>query len=240
VGGRWSTAWAGTPTASTLWGNILSWILPAETEAPLTVRVDAQETGEVSVVADVALNAGGGWSQVRPTRAHIIAPDGSAQDVDLGPAGPGRYGAPIRAPQTGAYVVTVSQEVEGAASLRGEAGWVAPYPAEFRQTGIDRPFLAQVASAGGGRVLDDAAQAVRPAEHATAARWPAWPALVILAGILWPLEIASRRFTTPAATLTSRLRSVLPTRAQPYAAIEPQTTADRLLQRKRDTIRRRR
>lgn len=29
VGGRWSGAWAGSPASALLWGNLLSWLLPA-------------------------------------------------------------------------------------------------------------------------------------------------------------------------------------------------------------------
>jgi Ca-activated chloride channel family protein len=230
VGGRWSTAWAGQPAASTLWGNVLSWLLPSQTQGPLSVRVEPLATGEASVAVELAQSADGSWNQVRPTRAHIIAPDGSQQDVDLAPAGPGRYRGQMATSQAGAYVVAVSQDLGGEASLRGETGWVAPYAAELRQTGTDRAYLAQVAAAGGGRLLDDPTQAVRPAEHATAARWPAWPLLVILAAMLWPLEIAARRFAAP----TPRLR--FPARSRPAAPPVPtqaETTTDRLLARKR-------
>ena len=54
--------------------------------------------------------------------------------------------------------------------------------------------------------------------------------LVVLAAVLWPLEIASRRFATP----TPRLR--LPARPAPESPEEPtqvDTTTDRLLARKR-------
>jgi hypothetical protein len=77
-------------------------------------------------------------------------------------------------------------------------------------------------------VLSDARAASRPADHPTSARWPAWPLLVIVAGVLWPLEIASRRFTPPAPRLPTTLR-------RRAAAGEAETdrrseTADRLLE----------
>jgi uncharacterized membrane protein len=223
VGGRWTTGWAGAPVTATMWGNILSWLLPPDAQGPLSVSVEAADEGSATVTADLANGAGADWTSVRPTRAHVIGPDGSAQDVDLTPAGPGRYQASIQAPLSGAYVVEVSQDLDDGSHATGEAGWVAPYPAEFRQVGTDRAFLEQVAAAGGGQVLDDARLASRPADHPTEARWPAWPLLVILAGILWPVEIASRRFTPP-ATLLPRLPSRPDRASQTRSA-----TADRLL-----------
>jgi Ca-activated chloride channel family protein len=230
VGGRWSTSWAGQPAASTLWGNVLSWLLPSQTQGPLAVRVEPRATGEASVAVELAQSADGSWNQVRPTRAHVIAPDGSQQDVDLAPAGPGRYRGQITTTQPGAYVVAVAQDVGDDATLRGDTGWVAPYAAEFRQTGTDRVYLAQIAAAGGGRLLDNAAQAVRPADNPTAARWPAWPLLVILAAICWPLEIASRRVSM--ATPQRRLPTPSPRRPSEEIT-EAATTTDRLLERKR-------
>jgi hypothetical protein len=163
----------------------------------------------------------------------VIGPDGQTQDVELTPAGPGHYRGSIGATQSGAYVVEVTQA--GPPTLSGETGWVAPYPAEFRQVGIDQTFLQQVAAAGGGRVLDDARQATRPPDHPTAARWPAWPLLVILAGLTWPLEIASRRFTPPSPNLILQRAWLRPRPAATQAAAEDSNnaTADRLLDRLR-------
>jgi uncharacterized membrane protein len=196
VGGRWTTGWAGAPVTATMWGNILSWLLPSQGQGPMSVAVEPSESGTATITVDSA-SAGIDWTTVRPTRAHVIGPDGSAQDVTLAPAGPGRYQATIPLEASGAYVTEVTQDLGDGTSLQGEAGWVAPYPSEFRQVGLDRTFLEQLAAAGGGQVLDDPRLASRPAEHPTEARWPAWPLLLILAGALWPLEIASRRFTPP-------------------------------------------
>jgi uncharacterized membrane protein len=224
VGGRWTTPWAGAPVTATLWGNILSWLLPSDTQGPLSVSVDAAAgEGSATVTADLAASAD--WTSVRPTKARVIGPDDAVQQVDLSPAGPGRYQASFAAPLSGAYVAQVTHELGDGAAVSAEAGWVAPYAAEFRQVGVDRAFLEQVAAAGGGQVLDSPRQASRAAEHATQARWPAWPLLVVLAGILWPIEIAVRRFSPPPLLLALPNRS----RSRPPAVEAKSATADRLL-----------
>jgi Ca-activated chloride channel family protein len=212
-----------------LWGNILSWLLPSESQQPLSVSIDTSQDGTATVTADTASGTGADWAMVHPTRARVIAPDGTTRDVDLAPSGPGRYQARIPTAAPGAYVAEVTQDVGDGADLTGESGWVAPYPAEFRQVGVDRAFLEQIAAAGGGQVLDDPRQIVRPADHPTAARWPAWPFLVILAGALWPLEIASRRFAPPAPTLL-KTRVRVGQQDVGRRVSEPESaTADRLL-----------
>ena len=72
--------------------------------------------------------------------------------------------------------------------------------------GADRALLARIAAAGGGRVLDDASQLVAPGQGSAVARWPAGPLLLILAALLWPLEIASRRLVVPVAGRVAALR----------------------------------
>jgi Mg-chelatase subunit ChlD len=223
VGGRWTSSWAGAPVTATMWGNLLSWLLPAETQGPLAVSVEAADHGAATITADLAGAAPSDWTSVRPTHAHVIGPDGAAQEVELTPAGPGRYQANFAAPTSGAYLVRVSQELGDGAAVNADSGWVAPYPAEYRQVGTDRAFLEQVAAAGGGQVLGDARQATRPADHPTEARWPAWPLLIVLAGILWPLEIAARRFSPPPLALPNRPRS------RPRPVDSRSATADRLL-----------
>jgi uncharacterized membrane protein len=226
VGGRWTGAWAGATVTSGLWGNILSWLLPPQAQGPLSVNVNATTSDSATIDVDTA-QTGANWTDVQSTHAHVIGPDGQSEDVDLTPAGPGHYRGPMHTAAPGAYVVEVTQD--GAQPLTGETGWVAPYPAEFRQVGVDPTFLQQVAAAGGGSVLDDARQAARRADHPTSARWPAWPVLVILAALTWPLEIASRRFTPPTLGLPIRRRRAtsdsIPTETNP--------TTDRLLERAR-------
>jgi len=239
VAGRWSGAWASDAAATTLWGNVLSWLLPARTDGELAVQVASEAEGGVAIVAENRE----GWEQVRPTRATLLGPEGQRQDVELTPAGPGRYRARLDAPEPGAYVVQATQAVEGGAELRGEAGWVAPYPAEYRETGVDGALLAQVAAAGGGSVLGDATEAVSPLPRAASARWPAWIALLIAAALCWPLETASRRLTVPATAWQPLLgRQARPAGAatarpagaesRPVPAAPAADTTRRLLERK--------
>src|SRR5207237_1445857 len=58
-------------------------------------------------------------------------------------------------------------------------------------------LLGRVAAAGGGRVLTEALDAVAPPARASVARWLAWPTLLLIAVLLWPVEIAARRLALP-------------------------------------------
>jgi Ca-activated chloride channel family protein len=251
VAGRWSRSWADGPAATALWGNVVSWLIPPRETGSLAVRVESVGDDAVAVVAENA--NGSGWDEVRATRGVLLGPGGQRQEVQLAPAGPGRYQARVGTPAPGAYVVQASQKVEGGAELQGEIGWVAPYPAEYRDAGVDHAFLTQVAAAGGGRVLTDPAEAVAPAQRPAVARWPLWPLLLMLASLGWPLEIAFRRFAVPStAVWLPRVRARAESVVERTPLLSPRhrapsardarvvNTTQRLLERKRTFRERRR
>lgn len=239
VAGRWSAKWDGSPAATTLWGNVLSWLLPAGDQGELEVRVETVEEGVVAVVAE----AESGWEETRATSATLLGPEGEEHQVQLAPAGPGRYRAEMAMPDPGAYVVRARQAAADGVEIYGEAGWVAPYPAEYRESGVDGAFLARVAASGGGRVLDDPAEAVAPSQRPAVSRWPAAPLLLILAALMWPLEIASRRLVVPVAAHMAALRERARIRrdgelgrrgdGETAPPVPTAGTAERLLERKR-------
>ncbi|TAK31214.1 MAG: VWA domain-containing protein [Chloroflexota bacterium] len=239
---RWSGAWIDNPTATSLWGNVLSWLLPPQEDGELAVRVEAEGDDGFAVVAENRA----GWDQVRPTRAAILGPNGARQELELAPGGPGRYRAQVEPPEPGAYVVRVTQTIDDGAELHGEAGWAAPYPPEYRETGRDQALVTRMAAAGGGRVLREPGEAVRPADRPAVARWPLAPLLLILAALLWPLEIASRRLILPSvatrlpfrrhqaqATGSGPKLTAAPRPSEVAAKTPPAQTAERLLERKR-------
>lgn len=241
LSGRWSAPWASQPATTILWGNALSWLLPPAESGDFTVRIEA-----VGDTAAVIVEDRGDWDRILPTQATVLGPAGQRQDLELRPAGPGRYQAALPSPEPGAYVVQATQTVDDGTIRRGEAGWVAPYPAEYREVGIDSATLNQVASAGGGIVLQDPAGVIRAVPPAAAARWPLAPLLLILAALLWPFEIAARRLALPPLPvrlprwgplgLRHPARSASPPRIaaeSPSPAPSATGTAQRLLERKR-------
>jgi Ca-activated chloride channel family protein len=238
LGGRWSLAWASSTAATTLWGNALSWLLPPPEQGELLVRVEPEGDG-FAVLAENRT----AWDEPRQTRATLVGSAEGRIDLELAPAGPGRYRARLPNLDAGAYVVQIEQVLAPGESLRTEAGWAAPYPAEYRAVGVDTASLTRITEAGNGSLLEDAAAAVRPPEQPAVTRWSLAPLLIILAAIAWPLEIASRRL--PALPLPVWVRRVMPAldavpltlRRQHAENIVPpaveQATTEQLLERAR-------
>jgi hypothetical protein len=113
--------------------------------------------------------------------------------IALDQVAPGVYEAPLGEIEAGAYVIRVSQTRPGSTPLGRTLGLVAPTPAEYRLLGSNEPFLATLRSATGGRAIEAPAQPWTHDLATTDTSTDLWPALLILALILWPLDIALRR-----------------------------------------------
>jgi hypothetical protein len=70
---------------------------------------------------------------------------------------------------------------------------VAPVATEYRLLGANEAFLATLRSATGGRAIATAAEPWTHDLETTASFTELWPWLLILALLLWPLDIALRR-----------------------------------------------
>jgi hypothetical protein len=106
---------------------------------------------------------------------------------------PGVYEAPLGEIDPGAYAVRITQTLPGSTPLGRTVGLVAPTAAEYRTLGPNEPFLATLRSATGGTVIETA---LDPWVHdltATSRFTDLWPLLLLLALVLWPLDIALRR-----------------------------------------------
>src|SRR6185295_3534989 len=74
-------------------------------------------------------------------------------------------------------------------------GLVAQTAAEYRQLGANEPFLASLRAATGGTVVATALDPWRHNLTATDRFTELWPLLLVLALLLWPLDIALRRMS---------------------------------------------
>jgi hypothetical protein len=127
-------------------------------------------------------------------RARITTPSGEQVELPLPQVGPGLYAATSAASIDGTYAVEAVQFANGAPVRSDLGSFVVDRHAETRTLGPNRPLLAQIAAATGGRELSEPSEALAR-QTAGAVRWqPVWPWLLILAGLLLPLDVALRRF----------------------------------------------
>jgi Ca-activated chloride channel family protein len=235
---HWAVQWLGWDGYTRFWAQALRWSLRSSARADFQVTA-ADEGGEGHLVVD-DFTAGGGFVNGAPLQARVVAPDLTTKTVPLAQTGPGRYEGRFDTDQTGAYLVNVHQG-DGQVVQSQTAGLVVPYSPEYRTLGPNLPLLTQLTEATGGRVQSDPARIFRDA--------PSWvigvadlsPALLLLAALLFVVDIAVRRLALRPETLRAgatqglaaaqeRAASRRQERASAAPSVSPQM--ERLLERK--------
>jgi hypothetical protein len=189
--GRWAKGWLGWDRFSQFFSQLVSWTFPGEEtggiEATFVTEGNATRLRVESVAAD------GSPRDFYSTGVAITMPDLSSKAIGLSQVAPGIYEVPLGEIDPGAYVIRVSQTRPGSAALGRTLGLVAPTPAEYRVLGTNDAFLATLRAATNGRSIETAEQPWTHDLTANASSTDLWPTLLLLALLLWPLDIALRR-----------------------------------------------
>jgi Mg-chelatase subunit ChlD len=189
--GRWAKGWVGWSGFSPFFANLVAWTFPGEESG----GIDASfaERGGREYLRVESTNTDNSPRDFYATSAVLVGPDLAPADVSLSQVAPGVYEAPLASLQSGAYAVRVTQTKPGVAPLGRTLGLVAPIAAEYRLLGVNGALLATVSAATGGRELATPADAWRHDLATTSRTAPLWPWLLVLALLLWPLDVALRR-----------------------------------------------
>ena len=107
-------------------------------------------------------------------------------------------------------------------------GVVVPYSPEYRDLGTDLNSLRAIARAGGGSVLTDVAQAYKLPVPATRAAVAIEEWLLVIALLLFPLDVALRRLILRVEDVPAWKQAFQRKPARPIAA---ETTVTRLRER---------
>jgi hypothetical protein len=129
----------------------------------------------------------------------------------------------------GPYLVKLSAGTSRQSVLLGETFLVAPYSPEFATGPADPAFLARLARAGGGHELTEAAQAFANNLPAAPGRLPLDHFLLVVALLLWPIDIAVRRLAITPAEVAAAWR-----RRRERAAVAPPSPAEAVLGKVRE------
>jgi uncharacterized membrane protein len=186
--GLWSRRLVQSPRANRFWADLVSWTLPATARDTLFVNT-ATHGSQTEISVAVPTDVGSDPRVV----AHVAGP-GVHADLTMQPTAPQRYAASFSTTAQGSYFVTV-RAVGRRAAASGEGGLVLSYPAEYRSVGTDARFLRALASAGGGSLIRSPSQVWKDSLAPVYADQSLGIALLILAALLLPLDIALRRFT---------------------------------------------
>jgi uncharacterized membrane protein/Mg-chelatase subunit ChlD len=189
--GRWARDWLGWSGFSRFFSQLVSWTFPGEETGGIEAGFD-QHGGQTTLHVESA-DADGSPRDFYTTSAVVVGPDLTTSEVQLVQIAPGVYEVPLGEIDPGAYAIRVTQTRPGSTPLGRTVGLVAPTPAEYRQLGTNEPFLNAVRTATGGAEIASPADPWIHDLRTTSRSTDLWPLLLVLALLLWPVDIALRR-----------------------------------------------
>jgi uncharacterized membrane protein len=189
--GRWARDWLAWDGFSRFFSQLVAWTFPGEETGGIEATFD-DRGGQTSLHVE-SVEPDGSARDFYTTTAVVVGPDLEPTQVTLAQIAPGVYEAPLGAVDPGAYAVRISQTRPGDAPLGRTVGLVARTAAEYRDLGANEPFLAAVRATTGGSEVTTALDPWRHDLAATAHSTELWPWLLVIALLLWPLDIALRR-----------------------------------------------
>lgn len=186
--GAWTGGFLRSPVSAALFGRMVAWTLPSG--AGERLQVETQPNGDGLQVTVTGPDVAGGAVQVG-----VVRPDLQSSSQDLIAVAPGRWQGRISTPTVGTYLLHTVLRKDRQTLAQSDSAASVSYSPEYLELGRDEGLLQQVAKSGSGIVL------ARPAE-AWALKLPSIPIssdvfwlMVLLAAVLWPLDIAVRRIT---------------------------------------------
>jgi Mg-chelatase subunit ChlD/uncharacterized membrane protein len=192
--GDWSRDWLNTPEARRVWGQLTRWSMSVPTDPSFQLSSTA-ESDRVTLRVD-ALDPNGSFADGREMRAIVTTPRGERLQLPLRQVAAGSYETTVQATQSGVYQVRADEMRSGQAIRGDDGGFVVVAVPELRTIGPNLPLLAQLAQATGGRELSEPGEALSRDGAWRATRWlQLWPALLVVALLLLPLDVAARRLS---------------------------------------------
>jgi len=189
--GRWARDWLGWNGFSRFFSQLVAWTFPGEETGGIEAAFDTK--GGQTTLHVESVGADGSPRDFYSTSAVVVGPDLTPAEVPLVQVAPGVYEAPLGEIDSGAYGVRITQTRPGSTPLGRTVGLVAPTAAEYRLLGTNEALLASLRGATGGTVITTPLEPWIHDLRTTATSTDLWPWLLVLALILWPLDVALRR-----------------------------------------------
>lgn len=203
TGGPWSAEWRKWPEAERFWQQAVRWTFPEPTRA--TFPVSAEVVGDQVTLRAQSVRPDGRFGDLLDTRVTIVAPNGTARELNLPQTAPGTYSLATTITEPGAYQARFVQYEAGQPARDETIGFTILGAAEQRSIGVNTALLERLAARTGGKQITDPAEVFarddkKHGETPTPIWW--WFALGALA--LVPLDIAVRRLSVGGQRVAQR------------------------------------
>jgi uncharacterized membrane protein len=189
--GRWATNWLGWEGFNRFFSQLVAWTFPGEESGGIEATFVSE--GNTTKLRVESVESDGSPRDFYSTNVALVTPTLDTTSVDLVQVAPGVYEQDLGEIDPGAYSVRVTQTRPGTAALGRTLGLVSPTAAEYRILGANEPFLEALRTATGGVAIQTVEQVWQHNLTSTSRFTDLWPLLLIVALLLWPLDVAFRR-----------------------------------------------
>jgi len=178
---------------------LAAWLIPPAAEEGLAAQVSQQEQGSLFHLG-VSDELGSPLNNLK-ANAHVIRPDLKTEDIELKQVGAGQYEAAAQFDEPGTYLVTLSAKDDLRPIGQITTGLVVPYSPEYRAGTLNLDLLERLAAltrpqpavAGTSGALNQPGDAFTHNLPAAPGSRELWQALLLLAALFFPLDVALRR-----------------------------------------------
>ena len=186
VKSAWAKAWIPWHNFGKFWGQVINWTLPAvETGSDFDLKVSMHH-GVAQVNIDTRAPSEASYN------VHVVGPDRTSEIVEIQQVTPTRYSGTFQMQDSGSYIVTAEREGDTRRSIETVS---LPYPAEYTEFRVDTTSLKMLTTATAGIHEPTSTQIAAPAGMAIESQVSLAQALLVVAAILFVLEMIFRRFS---------------------------------------------
>lgn len=188
VSGQWSSNWPSWENWSPLWNDIVTWTFPQYQNRSYQLSQEVQGN-------QVTLQVAAADSDPKTLDANLVNEAGEEVSFNLQPKAPGEYEGSFEASETGVYILQISELQDNQIVGTFKTGIVVPYSDEYTFSPSDHQLMEEIASAGGGQVIDNLDQAFSPDRLLPRYdKQDLFYFLLITALLLFMADVAVRRF----------------------------------------------
>lgn len=186
--GKWSPLWASWGENGLLWNQMISWTFPQVSQGGWE-----NETGLDGMKGNISVTLPLGSNMPQQMEAIVLNQKLEREVIQLKPVAPGKLQGHFAAHEPGTYMIQVVEK-EGERIVAGEAaGLTISYSPEYGLKQNGESFLQELVSTGGGQFITDPARVFSGELPRKWEEQDISDLLLMLATILWPLDIAVRR-----------------------------------------------
>ncbi len=193
VKSRWSERWINWKSFPLFWSHVVRWTMKSDESSSLETVV-SMDGNEGKIVVD-AIDNEGEFINLLHLKGRIISPSLKITEVSLKQEGPGRYEATFPVTEKGTYLINTGNDKIGYETT----GFDVSVSPEYKALGCNSYLLGHIAQETEGRVIK-LKDYDKVFEHSIKQSYQVkviWPFLIVLAMLLFPLDIALRRIFLP-------------------------------------------